>query len=83
MIGFDNCFTVDVVGKKSCNALLSKSEIKLEIKNYFQYHIHSKICDETLGLDWFLTGFYGQLKTSKRSVSWELFDRINLGSNLG
>lgn len=48
----------------------------VEILNFSNYHIHSKITSGGNGSDWCLTDFYGISEISKRCGSWELLNRI-------
>lgn len=43
-------------------------------------YIHTKFRDESQKVVGLMTGFYGMLKTAKRSESWNLFGIINQDS---
>lgn len=57
--------------------------VELEIINLSNYHINTKVTDDTIGSKWFLTGFYDIPETSKRANSWSLLGRINQELEVG
>lgn len=81
-VGFENCFVVNTFGKKGGLALLWRSDLNLEIFTYSSSHITYIIRDINSRAVWFLTNFYGHLETSKRVESWDLLDRIGIGSKM-
>ena len=70
--GFENCLTVDSVGRSGGLALLWRQEVSLEILSYSNHHIDAKIGNTNNGEDWRFTGFYGDPITRLRCRSWEL-----------
>lgn len=77
------CFIVSFVGRNGGLALLWFESMKLEIVNYLDYHIHSKIKEKSKVFEWFFIGFYGILETSRRSESWHLLGKINHDPSTG
>lgn len=53
--------------------------IEIQIINYSNSHIHFRGHDDKIRKEVFITDFYGQPDTSKRSESWSLLSRINQG----
>ncbi|XP_042963294.1 uncharacterized protein LOC122297082 [Carya illinoinensis] len=68
----DNCLVVEPIGKRGGLALFWGRGVQLEILNFSQWHISSKIRKEGGKKEWFFTGFYGHPDSSKRNLSWEL-----------
>lgn len=61
--------------------MLWYEDVELEVVNYSDFHIHTKVTvtpNEVVG---YLTGFYGAPETSKRSQSWNLLGKIDPGVN--
>lgn len=54
---------------------------ELEVVNFSDFHIHSKIRDTSKKTICYLTGFYDALETSKQIQSWILLGKINPGMN--
>ena len=48
-----------------------KEEVKLDIRSYSQSHIDALVDGGAIVGWWHLTGFYGELETSKRPESWQ------------
>lgn len=57
--------------------------VELQIINLSNYHINTKVTDDTIGSEWFLTSFYDIPETSKRENSWSLLGRINQEPEVG
>lgn len=76
-IGAKFCFTVSSVCRKGGLTILWFEGIELEIVNFSNYHMHSKTMEDSIWVEWFLTGFYGIPETSKRVESWDLLKKIN------
>lgn len=73
-----NCFTVDSLGKRGGGlALLWFEGVDLEVVNFFESHIHTKIKDNSNGEVSYFTCFYSAPKTSKRAMLWNLLGKIN------
>lgn len=51
--------------------------VTLELINFFNYHINTRVKFGFAGTKCLLTGFYGIPKTLKRVNSWHLLGRIN------
>ncbi|XVF72330.1 hypothetical protein PTKIN_Ptkin12aG0112500 [Pterospermum kingtungense] len=79
---FDNCLVVDSLGKSGGLALLWCNDIYLDICSYSEIHINSVIHDEDKGIDWRITGFYGEPVTASRNTSWALLRYLASVNNL-
>lgn len=73
-VGLSYCFTVSSIENKGKLALLWQDDINLEIQNYSNYHITSRIRDTNSSNDWSLIGFYGQPETN---LGWCVFGDFN------
>jgi exonuclease III len=72
LLGFQNLFAVDSIGRSGGLALLWKEEAGLEIQNYSCRHIQAAVkIPGGEGL-WKFTGFYGHPDASKRGEAWNL-----------
>ena len=69
-------------GRSGGHALLWKKELKVDVQSYSDNHIDVIIVQGDDGLQWRLTGFYGNLKTSKRKESWLLLKRLSSPNSL-
>lgn len=65
------------MGKKGGLAILWYKGVTLELINFSNYHIHTRVNFGFASNDYLLTGFYGILETSKRADSWHPLGRIN------
>lgn len=68
---------MESIGKSSGLALFPNEDTLLNIVNYSQYHIHSKVRQHESDVGFLLTSFYGRPNVSERLASWELLDKIN------
>ena len=71
---FDNCLTVDCVGRGGGLALLWMNEIEAEILSFSNNHID--------GSFWRFTGFYGSPEVIHRDQSWDLRRMLNDTNNM-
>jgi exonuclease III len=76
LLGFENMFVVDSVGKSGGLALLWTVDVGVEIQNYSRRHINAKVCSSPNKPIWKLTGFYGHPDPSKRTEAWSLLRYI-------
>lgn len=76
-IGAKLCFTLSSTGRKVGLAIQWSDGIELEIANFSNYHINTKVKEDSLGVAWYLNGFYGIPKISRRNESWNFLGRIN------
>lgn len=77
-IGFSHHFSIDPFGRSCGLFLFWNEDINLEIVNYFNYHIHTQICEAVFGRRHLLTGFYGHIEIGRRSESWGLLHKLSL-----
>lgn len=70
---------VNARGKSGGLAFLWFDEIDLEIINFSESHIHTKIRENSIRVECYLTGFYGAPEIGKWTESWNLFENINPG----
>lgn len=72
------------MGRKGGLAILWTGEVGVEIMNYSQQQIHTRIKSEKERRDCFLTGFYGHPKLGRKKETWNLLSILNhLLINLG
>ena len=64
-------------GRSEGLALLWKKELKVDVQSYSDSHIDAIIGQGEDGLQWRLTGFYGNPETSKWEESWLLLKRLS------
>jgi exonuclease III len=76
MLGFNNLFVVDSVGKSGGLALFWKEEAGLEIQNYSRRHIHAIIKNGGGGQPWKFTAFYDHPEASRREEAWNLLKHL-------
>ena len=57
-------------------ALLWKKELKVSVQTFSDNHIDAIVDQGVTGHQWRITGFYGNLETSKRQESWLLLKRL-------
>ncbi|OMO50714.1 Endonuclease/exonuclease/phosphatase [Corchorus capsularis] len=70
-LGYDNCFTVECVGRAGDLALLWSNDISIHILSYSNSHIDAAIDNNSLN-PWRFTGFYGSPQTNHLRNSWNL-----------
>jgi exonuclease III len=71
-LGFDNCFTVDCIGKSGGLMMLWRNTILVEIQNFSRQHINAVVQCNSDAPRWKITGFYWHPDVAKRGESWEL-----------
>jgi hypothetical protein len=76
LLGFNNLFVVDSVGKSGGLALLWKEEADLEIQNFSRRHIHAIIKNSVGGQPWKFTAFYGHPDAKRRGEAWNLLKHL-------
>lgn len=64
-LGFSNCFVVKLVERKWGITMMWHSVKEVEIVNYSNYHIHSKIQGSETNASGLFTRFYSMLDISK------------------
>jgi exonuclease III len=69
-LGFEVVFVVDCIGKSGGLALLWNTESNVIVQNFSRRHINATVYNVNSGIEWKLTGFYGNPKTARRSESW-------------
>ena len=57
-------------------ALFWKSSINLTVVGSSKYYIHSVINKDSYN-EWRLTGFYGELETTRRTEAWDQLRYLN------
>lgn len=67
---FENCFTVDSIGRGGGLALLWTNSINMHIQSYFNNHIDAIVKADNNSQDLKLTGFYGHSDVAKRHTTW-------------
>ena len=79
---YKNGLIVPSRGSSGGLALFWKQEIRLDIQTYSHSHIDAWV-DGGDGISWWhLTGFYGELDTSKRWESWQILKHLHGTSSL-
>ncbi|XVE95720.1 hypothetical protein REPUB_Repub02eG0123500 [Reevesia pubescens] len=74
---FEKLFVVDCNGRSGGLAVLWKDTIDVSLQTYSQWHIDLEIRPEG-NLDVYrFTGFYENLKTSQRKLSWNLLKHLH------
>ena len=64
-------------GRSGGLALLWKKELKVDVQSFSDSHIDAIVDQGVDGKQWRITGFYGNLETSKRQESWLLLKRLS------
>ena len=65
MLGFENCFAVDRVGRSGGLMLLWKDTIQFTLGSYSRFHIEGWVCDED-NKSWRFLGLYGDPVAANR-----------------
>ena len=79
---YKNGLIVPSRGSSGGLALFWKQKIRLDIQTYSHSHIDAWV-DGGDGISWWhLTGFYGELDTSKRWESWQILKHLHGTSSL-
>ena len=73
---YNQGIAVSSEGSSGGLALLWKLGAKIYVKNFSCWFIDAYVVCETIGLTWRLTGFYGQLDTSKREETRTLLESL-------
>lgn len=60
--------------------LLWKKDVDLEVIFYYNSCIHSRVRDNTSGIEWMLSKIYGSPEIERMSVFWDLLR--SLGSSI-
>lgn len=80
-LGFNDCLSVNAIGKKGGLALLWKGDWKVNIINFSQWHISVWVGVKGSSLKWVFMGFYGEPKTNKHYMSWNLLKTLKPTDN--
>lgn len=72
---FQNCFTVNSVGRRGGLALLWDSSVGFSLLSFSTHHINGWI--DWNGLAWQLTGFYGFPDRDAHHLSWSLLRQLH------
>lgn len=72
---FENCFEVSRTGKGGGLAMLSSSELKVDVKSFSKHHIDAVVYAENRSY-WRCTGVYGHPKASQKHHTWTLLKRL-------
>ena len=73
---FDGLFTIPNNGRGGGLAMMWKSEVVLWVDSFSNYHIDA-IVNGGREDAWRLTGFYGELETSRRSEGWNMLRMLS------
>ncbi|XP_030969697.1 uncharacterized protein LOC115989974 [Quercus lobata] len=79
---YNQGIAISFEGSSGGLALLWKPDAKVYVKNFSRWFIDAHVVCETTGLTWKLTGFYGQLDTSKREETWTLLESLGQSNTL-
>ncbi|XVF44025.1 hypothetical protein PTKIN_Ptkin02bG0087000 [Pterospermum kingtungense] len=69
---FDYYLAVDCTGRGGGLALLWMEDFDSSIQSYLKWHINTLIGNDSGSKKWRFTGFYGNLNTAQRDMSWKL-----------
>lgn len=72
---FEQCFSIDKIGRSGGLAVLWKHPIRCQITSYSQNHIDVIMVEDNVE-SWRLSCFYGHLDRAKRKESWDLISRL-------
>ncbi|XP_075669880.1 uncharacterized protein LOC142639613 [Castanea sativa] len=75
-LAYPNKFLVKKPDSGGGLALIWKEDVRLEVINYTENHVLAKVVEDT-GFQWFLTGFYGWLKSCQKHKSWALLKHLS------
>ena len=73
-LGFEGSFVVNSIGRSGGLALMWKEDCNLVIQNYSRRHIKALVKSPEEGIEWKLTGFYGNLEVARRHELWNLLN---------
>ena len=76
VFGYSGCFSIDCVGNNGGLMLLWKDNFVVTVLSFSSGHIYTCVRMEDGFLRRF-SGFYGEPNSSKRNVSWALFQRLS------
>ena len=79
--GFDNCFSVDRVGRSGGLAILWKNSFTCEISSYSRNHIDVMVLENNVPA-WRLSCYYGFPERKRRKEAWQFMRRLSNLSNL-
>lgn len=79
---FDGRLTINSLGRKGDLAMLWKSNAHTEILSYSQRHILACITEVNNNFSWWITGFYEELESSRRELSWRLLELLQSSSRI-
>ena len=65
-LGFASSFVVDSVGWSGGLVLMWKEDCDLVVQNYSRRHINAVVKSPKEGMEWKLTGFYGNPEVARR-----------------
>ncbi|GKV52195.1 hypothetical protein SLEP1_g58784 [Rubroshorea leprosula] len=74
-LGFQNCFTVERVGRSGGLAMMWGKDVQLHLKSYSTNHIDMEV-QAVGGTKWRFTGFYGYPERHNRRKSWVLIREL-------
>ena len=80
--GFQEGFFVPSVGSSGGLALFWDSKVRIKVLGSCLSHIDAIMEGDGNYNLWCLTGFYGNLETSKRMESWQLLNSLSSASQL-
>ncbi|GMI94996.1 hypothetical protein HRI_003168900 [Hibiscus trionum] len=75
--GFPNGIDVDAVGRRGGLSLGWKSSCVVSLRSYSDRHIDIIIEDDSEGLQWRCTGFYGAPEVHRRQEAWDLLRSLD------
>ncbi|KAK3204262.1 hypothetical protein Dsin_018308 [Dipteronia sinensis] len=75
MVGLNNCFIVDRIGRGGGLMFLWKDWLDVSVKSFTIGHIDAMVREEDNNC-WSFTGFYGEPYQSQKSVSWAFLHRL-------
>ncbi|XVF82885.1 hypothetical protein PTKIN_Ptkin16aG0086800 [Pterospermum kingtungense] len=74
--GFDNCLSVDYLGRVGGLALLWMNDIHMKIKFFSKNHIDATVLGANGDCSWKVTEIYGKSETSFKHNSWRLLRHL-------
>ncbi|GMI97858.1 hypothetical protein HRI_003455100 [Hibiscus trionum] len=75
--GFPNGIDVDAVGRSGGLSMGWKNSCDITLRSYSVRHIDVVIKDDSVGITWRCTGFYGNPETNRRQESWNLLRSLD------
>lgn len=80
-LGYDNCFSVDKVGRSGGLAVFWKNSMNCSISGYSRNHIDLVVVENNVEV-WRLSCFYGLPDRARRRESWNLLRALSKLSSL-